>query len=246
MKILLANANTTETVTAKIVSEARLAAAPESEVVGATGRFGAAIIATRAEMAIAEHAMLELLACHATDVDAVVIGVSFDVGLRAAREVLSVPVIGMTEAACLTACTLGGRFGLVTYGRRNATVFHEIVAGYGLGSRLVGIRALDASPENMLADPEALHAAIADVTADLVETAGAEVVILAGAVMAGLPAILQPHVPVPLLEGISCAIGMAKMLVRLRPARPRVGSFARPGHRAVAGVGVELARLLGK
>ncbi len=58
----------------------------------------------------------------ARGIDAVVIGVSFDVGLRALRELMDVPVVGMTEAACLVACTLGGPFGIVTYGERSAAI----------------------------------------------------------------------------------------------------------------------------
>ena len=71
-------------------------------------------------MAVAEHTALDLVARHGAGADAVVIGVSFDVGLRALRELAPVPVVGMTEAACLVACTLGGPFGIVTYGARSA------------------------------------------------------------------------------------------------------------------------------
>jgi allantoin racemase len=246
MKILLVNANTTAAVTSRIAAEARRVAAPGTEVLPVTGTFGAPIIGTRAEMALAEHTALDLLARHGEGVDAVVIGVSFDVGLRALRELAPVPVVGMTEAACLMACTLGGRFGIVTYGARSAAILREIVAGYGLGGRLAGVHGLDASPADMLADPQALHAQIADAACELARRDGAEAVILAGAVMAGLPPQIQRQVPCPLVEGIACGIGLAELLVRLAPAKAQSGSFAAIGERAADGLGAELTALLGR
>ena len=174
------------------------------------------------------------------------IGVSFDVGLRAGRELLDVPVVGMTEAACLVACTLGGRFGIVTYGRRSAGIFREMVAGYGLASRLAGVHGLEATPADMLADPQALHGQIAGAANGLVERDGAEVVILAGAVMAGLPPLIQDLALCPLVEGIASGVGLAELLVRLGPAKARTGSFARIGERAVSGLGPELSALLAR
>jgi allantoin racemase len=246
VKILLINANTTAAVTGRIAAEARRVAGPGTEILPVTGTFGAPIIGTRAEMAVAEHSALDLFARHGAGADAVVIGVSFDTGLRALREVAAVPVVGMTEAACLVACTLGGPFGIVTYGARSAAILREIVAGYGLAARLAGVHGLDASPADMLQDPQALHAEIAGAARGLVEREGAEAVILAGAVMAGLPPLLQQQVPCPLVEGIACGIGLAELLVRLAPAKAASGSFAAIGERASSGLGPDLAELLGR
>jgi allantoin racemase len=246
MKILLINANTTPAVTERIAAEARRVATPGTEVLPVTGTFGAPIIGTRAEMAVAEHSALDLFARHGAGVDAVVIGVSFDVGLRALRELSDVPVVGMTEAACLVACTLGGPFGIVTYGARSAGILREIVAGYGLAGRLAGVHGLAASPADMLKDPQALHAQIAGAACDLLERQGAEAVILAGAVMAGLTPLIQGQVPCPLVEGIACGIGLAELLVRLAHAKAKSGSFAAIGKRASSGLGPELAALLGR
>ena len=246
MKILLVNANTTAAVTQRIAAEARRVASPGTEVLPVTGTFGAPIIGTRAEMAIAEHTALDLVAKHGAGVDAVVIGVSFDVGLRALRELAPVPVVGMTEAACLMACTLGGPFGIVTYGARSAAILREIVAGYGLAGRLAGVHGLDASPADMLKDPQALHAQIAGAACELAQRDGAEAVILAGAVMAGLPPLLQEQVPCPLVEGIACGIGLAELLVRLAPGQGAKRQLRRDRRARVGGLGPELTALLGR
>jgi allantoin racemase len=125
-------------------------------------------------------------------------------------------------------------------------MFGEIVAGYGLAGRLAGVDGIDASPADMLADPQALHAQIAASACGLVERQGAEVVILAGAVMAGLPPLIQDRVPCPLVEGIAAGTGLAELLVRLALAPARSGSFARLGARASEGLSPALAALLAR
>ena len=106
MRLLIANANTTEAITETCAAVARAAAAPGTEIIGATPRFGPAVIATRVENVIAGHALLEVLAEHAGQVDAVLLAVSFDTALDAARQMMPCPVLGMTEAAALTACMI--------------------------------------------------------------------------------------------------------------------------------------------
>ena len=51
----------------------------------------------------------------APPVDAAIIAAFGDPGLAAARELFDFPVVGMAEAAILTAVQLGGRFAIVTF-----------------------------------------------------------------------------------------------------------------------------------
>lgn len=244
MRLLLANPNTTAAITAGMAKAARAIAAPGTEIVEATAPFGAAVIATRPEMAVAEHAALSLLAGAAPGCDGVVIGASLDSALRAARAMLPCPVLGLTEAALHTACLVGGRFGVITTSPDAAVILREMVAGYGLGARLAGLRWLDVAAPQVLADPSAAAAAMAPLARTLIERDQAEAVVLIGAVMAGLPALLQPQVPVPVLEGVSCAVPLLEGLVRLRLPKPTAGTYAAPRGRATTGVDAGLAAAL--
>ena len=123
-----------------------------------TADFGAAIVATRSEHAIAEHAAVVLAARHAPGCDAVVIAVSYDTGLKALREMLAVPVVGMTEAALLTACMLGGPIGLISFGRRVWPIYRELIDGYGLSGRIAGKRVLENTSAYKPGDYSALDA----------------------------------------------------------------------------------------
>ncbi len=246
MKILLANSNTSPAVTEAIVAEARKFASPGTEITGCNAEFGAEIIGTRTDSAIAAHGLVDMLAKHAPGHDAVVIGMSLDTGVWAAREMLDMPVIAMSEAAMLTACTMASRFGLVVFGSRGTQTYREVVEGYRLESRVAGIEALGAAPKDMLADPEALYGPIVDAADRLAANHDAEAVILVGAVMCGLPAKLQERVSVPLLEGISCGILLAESRVRLGFSKAKRGSLQPAGPNKVKGLSDHLSRFIEK
>ncbi|MGG5818064.1 aspartate/glutamate racemase family protein [Falsiroseomonas sp. HW251] len=242
MRLLVANPNTSPQVTELCERAARAVASPGTEIVPLTGRFGARVINSRAENAVAAHAMLDLLAEHVPGADAVLLAVSYDTGLLAAREVLGVPVVGMTEAAMHAACLLGTRFGLVTFGTPG--VYRELVAQYGLAGRLAGIRAITASPIDAYANPRTVDDLVAAAAAALVTEAEAEVVVLCGAAMAGMPPRIADRVPVPVLDGIAAGVGLCEMLVRLKPIKARAGSLAHPGERPTIGLAPALEALL--
>lgn len=244
MKLLLINGNTSQFVTDACAKEARLSAAADTQILAVTGEFGARVIGSRAENAIAQHAILDLAARHHPGCDAVVIAVSYDTALPALREAMPVPVVSMTESAALTACMLGGRFGLATIGARTPPVYREVIASYGLESRLAGIETLDV-PTAAYAEPEKLADALILACERLVTRAGADSVILAGAALAGMQRLLQARVPVPLLDGIACAVRQAELLVGLGAPKASAGSFARVGGRETIGLNDCLRDLLG-
>ncbi len=228
MRILLLNPNTTEAVTQRITAAARSVATPGTEIVPMTARFGAAIIGSRVETAFAAAAVIERLAEAAAGCDAVIIGASVDPGLAAAREMLDIPVVAITEAALHTACLLGGRVGAITMGANNDTLLREMADAYGLGARLGAVHTLPTTPLDFIADLEAGTRAIATAAGPMVARDGVDVLVLIGAVMAGVPPLVQPSLRVPVLEGVSAAVALAEGLVRLRPAPARAGSYAAP------------------
>ncbi len=236
MRILLINANTSQVVTDKVTVQARASASSGTEIVTVTGDFGARVIGSRAEHAIGEHSTLALASRHADGCDAVVIAVSYDTGLRAARELLPIPVVGMTEAALLTACMLGGRIGVITFGRRVRPLYQELIASYGFDARIAGWRTLESTAAYASGTHEALDRMIVAQALDLIDRDLAETVVLTGAVMAGVPARLQPDVPVPLIDCIACGVRQAELLVHLDYPKPRTGSYALPAGRELVNV----------
>lgn len=214
MRVLVANPNMTQSVTDAVVAEARRHAAPGTTIIGATGGFGAAIVSTEAGNAIAGHAALDLLARHVGQVDAAVLAISFDTALQAAQELMPFPVVGMTAAALHTACLVGRRFGLVTFGAGSRQMYLDLVEASGLGRRMAGCETVDLASAVAYLDTAALDGAVLAAAARL-HAAGAGSVVVAGAATAGMARRLQPASPVQLLDGIGCAVRLAEMLAGL-------------------------------
>lgn len=241
MRILVLNPNTSEGITARLMAAARDAAAPGTELVPLTAPRGVPYIATRAEAQIGGAIALEMLAEHHANVDAAIIAAFGDPGLLGARELFDLPVVGMAEAAMLSACMLGRRFAIVTFARALGPWYEECVDVHGLRGRLAGIRMLDdafASVSDVQDEKEALLVALANraVTED-----EADVVILAGAPLAGLAARVRDRIPVPVVDQMAAAVKQAEGLVALKTRKATAGTFRRPDAKPTLGLPDALA-----
>lgn len=241
MRILLANANTTQAVTDTVVAEARHHAAPGTEIMGATGAFGVGIVSTAAENAVAGHALLDLLARHAGQVDAAVLAISFDTAMAAAQELMPFPVVGMTSAALHTACLLGPRFGMVTFGQASRGLYLDLVAASGLAPRMAGCETVELASAAAYLDTGRLEQAVLD-AAERLRGAGASSMVVTGAATAGMARRLQAASPIQLLDGIACAVRAAELLVGLGAKPSRAAPLPKPS--PPTGLGPALATLL--
>ena len=75
----------------------------------------------------------------ASGFDAILLGNIADPGLRAAREMARVPVLGLCETALLTACQMGASIGLVVSNDKHYGRVLENVATYGLSARVATV-----------------------------------------------------------------------------------------------------------
>ncbi|WP_176083677.1 aspartate/glutamate racemase family protein [Martelella sp. HB161492] len=243
-RILLLNPNTSASVTERMMVVARKSATPGTEVIGHTVTRGVPYIATRAEAVIGGAVALEALAERAGEFDAAIIAAFGDPGLSGARELLDVPVIGLAEAGLLTACMLGHRFSVVSFSTALGPWYRECVTAHGLASRLASIRLLDGPFRSIAEVPEEKADLLVRLAQKAVEEDGADVIVLAGAPLAGLAGAVKHLVPVPVIECTAAAVRQAELLVGLDPAKARAGSFARPEPKTSIGLPPPLARLL--
>jgi Asp/Glu/hydantoin racemase len=211
--ILLINPNTTQSITDLVLQHARRFASKGTKLRAITAPFGHPYIGSRESYAVAGHAALEALAKDKGAKDAVVLACFGDPGLAALKEVSKLPVVGMADASILQACALGRRFSIVTGGARWKPMLEEFVAHQGLASRLASIRTVAPTGADIARNPKAALALLAKSCAACAKD-GADVVILGGAGLAGLAPKIQGKVPVPLLDGVGCAISMAEALAK--------------------------------
>ena len=246
MKILLINPNTSESVSELIRSEALRSASAGTEIEVLTAPFGVAYIETRFESLIGAYATAQVAAEHHRRFDAVVVAAFGDPGLTGLREVLPVPVIGLTEAALASACLLGHRISIIAISQRIQAWYREVVESNGLISRLASIRALN-QPLESIGEVQEDHAKVLKSLSErAVDEDGAEVIVLAGAPLAGLARSLRGQLPVPVVDGVSSAVRHAESLVALQPGIARAGSFAPPPQKPNKGLPPAIAQLLSR
>lgn len=242
MRLLLINPNTSPAITDLVVAAARAHASPGTAVAGATGRFGARYIASRAAAAVAAHAALDAYAEHGEGADAIVLACFGEPGLGGLRELAAQPVVGFAESACRAAAQLGGRFAIVTGGERWGPMLEEFVAWLGLAERLAAVRTVAPTGADIARDPDAAVALLAKACNDAVRDDGARAVILGGAGLAGLAARVAPLVGVPLVDPVETSVRQAEALAA-RFEKPARGDYAAAPPVDTAGLAAPLARL---
>jgi len=243
-RLLLINPNISDSVSELIRAEALRSVAEGTTVDVLTAPFGVAYIETRFEALIGAYAAAQLAAEHHERFDAVIVAAFGDPGLAGLREVLPIPVTGLTEAALASAHLLGHRISIIAISQRIQAWYREVVEAYGFGSRLASIRALD-RPLTTIGGVQDEHAqALQALARKAVDEDGAEVIVLAGAPLAGLARSLAGRLPVPVVDGVSSAVRHAQTLVALRPGRATQGSFASPPIKPHRGLPSAIASLL--
>ena len=246
MKLLLINPNVTAAMTEAMAAEARRFASPGTEITAVTASFGTQYIENRAEAAIGAHAVLDALAHHMAGHDAAIVSAFGDPGLAAAREFADIPVFGIAESALLTAWTLGRRFSIVCLTPRLRRWYQECAEEHGLSARLVSVRALDVPIPDITLAKNQFRDRLLEECLRAVEDDEAEVIICGGGPIAGLAREIADLIPVPTLDGVSCAVRLAEAIVGLHPRPPSRGSFTRPRLKPAQGLSrALLGRIVG-
>lgn len=243
MRLLVINPNISEDVTALIRSEAQRSAAPGTELVVRTAGHGVEYIETRFESLVAAGAVAEIIAEHTGQaegpedgIDGVIVAAFGDPGMPALKELAGVPVVGITEAALCAAALTGQRFSIIAISDRITAWYRDCVERFGFGSRLASIRSIKAALRGIGSVQDDFRPTLVELARLAVAEDGADVVILAGAPLAGLARDVADEVPVPVIDGIGAGIRLAEALVGLAAGPHRAGSFAAPPPKRRAGL----------
>lgn len=242
MRILLINPNMTEAMTVSMTRVARGVAGSEAEIVPLTARSGFPYIASRAEAQISGGYVLEMIADHQHAADAVIVAAFGDPGLLAARELFDLPVVGMAEAAVMTAAMLGERFSVVTFSPHMARWYSDCVRQTGLDARFSGVRCPREAPVSVDKVAEVLRDDLLGLVRAATAEDGADVVILGGAPLAGLAQELSAEASGILIDPVAAATAQAMGLVRLAPNYSR--RVGRPAAKPSSGLGDALTRII--
>jgi allantoin racemase len=235
MRLLLVNPNISTAVTALIRVEAERAAAPGTELVMATAGYGFEYIETRLESIVAAAAILEVIAEHTADgtsgIDGVLVAAFGDPGMPGLKEIADVPVIGVSEAALCLAALQGQRISIIAISERITGWYRDCVERFGLAGRLASIRSLGTPLRDVASVQHDFRAALVNLAREAVQVDGADVLILAGAPLAGLAREVLDEIDVPVVDGVGAGVRLLESLVGLsatNPRRQRRGTSAPP------------------
>ncbi|MFB3978273.1 aspartate/glutamate racemase family protein [Microbacterium proteolyticum] len=238
MRILLINPNTSRAMTVKIADAARGVAGPDVEIAAVCPEVGAAAIESHVDEVAAAAAVVELVAADrdgAAPADAYVVACFGDPGLDAARELVTVPVVGIAEAAMHLAAVSGRHFGVVTTLSRTLGRARDLVSRYGMERACVSLAATGIPVLDLEDTGSAAVATIERFAAEAV-SGGADVVVLGCAGMADLCAELTSRVGVPVVDGVAAAVGLASGMVRMGLGTSKRDEYAAPPARGSTGL----------
>ena len=242
-KILIANPNMSASVTELLLASGRRVASPATELIGRTAPRGFPYLSNRVEEVIGAAICLEMLAEDGPGCDAAIIAAFSDPGILAAKQLFDFPVIGISEAAMLTACMLGRRFAIVTFAADLGDWYHDCVALHGMTGRLAAIVSNNEPFADLATVQNEQEERLVTLSLRAVE-AGADVIILGGAPLAGLAARVAHRIPVPVVDPVAAAVKQAETLLALGVGRATAGGFRRPPAKATEGLVPALAARL--
>lgn len=204
-RLLIANPNTTQSITERMMEVARDVAGNRATIIGATAPFGAPALECQAHLQTAELAVLSMIDAH-HDCDGVVIAAFGDPGLERARGAGKMPVAGLGEAGILAASSTGRRFAIITIGPAMTESILQKVEAMGLRPQLAHMEFLDGGILDIAADPHRFRGQILEKVTQARMLWGADAVLLGGAPFSGLSPSLAPEAVLPLFDGLTCAV----------------------------------------
>jgi allantoin racemase len=229
MKILVINPNTSLSMTAHIRAALESIKRPDTELTVTCPDKGPETIESAYDEAFAIPSTLELVKRASQEgYDAVILACFSDPGLDAAREISTIPVVGIEEATLHVAAMLGARFSIMTPRRQRIASKREHVHLRGLSHFLASVRSLDLSVAQTEADPAGTKQRLMEVAAAAVDADGAEVIVMGCAGMAGYAEEIERTLNVKVLDPTAVALKLTEALVDLGLTHSKAGLYAAP------------------
>jgi allantoin racemase len=163
--------------------------------------------------------------------DAVITGCAGDPGVEAAREMVSIPVIGPGQAGMYAAAMLGYRFSVLSPLPSTVGPTRALVRHIGLQERCASVRSVDC-PVMALRDgrPETLDAVIRIARRCIDEDDADSLVLCCASLSHVFGDRLAAALPVPVVNVVRTSVRMAEMLVGSRLTHSKVAYPSPPGH----------------
>lgn len=172
-------------------------------------------------------------------VDALVIESMGDTGLTPCREMVSIPVIGLSETVLPIAKNFGCKLSLIAVAKRQCLLLEKLARQYGIGSELVSTHYLQFKPLD-IRDNQKVAEALWEIALFAIEYHHADTLILGGSYFIGhaLPLrkrLLTQHKEILVIDPLPTAIRYAKFIadcgythnssIYIKPSEKKVPGF---------------------
>lgn len=236
MRIRIINPNTSAAMTASIAVEAQRVARPDTELCVVHPAMGPASIESHYDEAIAALGVLDEIRRGETEgTDGYVIACFGDPGLLAAREAARGPVLGIAEAAMHAASFLATGFSVVTTLERTCIQAEHLAHAYGMTRFCRSIRATGVAVLELEGDhPEPFARVLAECQDSLLHDRSSAIV-LGCAGLSPYRQRLEEALSVPVIDGVTVAVGMVETLLHLGLRTSKRGDLALPLPKPYAG-----------
>lgn len=157
--------------------------------------------------------------------DVVTILCAGDPGVEGAKDVLTIPVVGIYEAALHLACLLGRRFAVVTVLPDAVPLLEDRITLLGLTARCASVRSVDIPVLELEKDPDRMMDALLEQSRQAIVQERADTMVLGCAGMLGVARTLGEKLRVPVIDPVVAGIKMCEVLHKLNLAQSRKAYF---------------------
>lgn len=193
MRVLLINPNSTAAMTAHVAAPLRLHLGAHAQILQRTASHGSAVIATQQAFddgAQSACAMLRQAVDEGLAFDKVLLACFGDPGLEAMRLTTRQPVTGLAAASLQVAERLKKPYAVVTAGAAWEAILVQRFKEWGASDLFTGVQVISGTGLDVFNDPVAAMPGVQQAIATA-RQAGAENIILGGAVFAAYKTVMQ-------------------------------------------------------
>ncbi len=152
--------------------------------------------------------------------DCVVIGCVGAVDAEyAIKEILNIPVVGVSETSFLLAYMLGANFSILTYSDKAYGWLYRTVREYQLEHKCVSIRQADLGMKELLKKTELVYEKILEQAKVAVNQDRAEVILLGSIGFAGLADYLRERIDATIVDPVEAGVKFAEIFVDLHKTK---------------------------
>ncbi|MCR4434039.1 MAG: aspartate/glutamate racemase family protein [Caldiserica bacterium] len=155
--------------------------------------------------------------------DGVIISCFGDPGLRAAKEAVKIPVVGVAEASIHLASMLGRRFAVITAGPPDAGAYiMDNFKVYEMDHKCIAVRSVGFNVLDLTEDKTKVVTQFVQIAKELIQE-GAEVMVIGCTGMTELAGQIAKELPVPVINPAPAALKVCEDLVSLKISHSKIG-----------------------